>query len=191
MYTSWRPATSLSARMCLATGCKVDAAMAPDAAAEGVPIPGKHESPQRKSPSRGVFMSGKGKGSTCLERRAGARQAGALRGRLRTAGITGGDPSGARLTRRPTPCHMCHGLGEGTPRARGGSPRCGTRPARARRGCTAQRRARGPVRAFGGCPRRQRARDVIRHPGSARTSARSALYASYSGESASRFSHGS
>ena len=39
------------------------AAMAPDAAALGVPIPGKHESPQRSRPSTGVFRLGKGKGS--------------------------------------------------------------------------------------------------------------------------------
>ena len=38
------------------------AAIAPDAAAEGVPMPGKHESPQRSRPSTGVFRLGKGKG---------------------------------------------------------------------------------------------------------------------------------
>ena len=40
------------------------AAIAPLAAALVVPIPGKHESPQRNSPSMGVFKFGKGNGNT-------------------------------------------------------------------------------------------------------------------------------
>jgi len=39
------------------------AAIAPEAAALGVPMPGKHESPQRRRPSTGVFRLGKGNGS--------------------------------------------------------------------------------------------------------------------------------
>lgn len=39
------------------------AAIAPDAAADGVPIPGKQESPHRRRPSTGVFRFGNGKGS--------------------------------------------------------------------------------------------------------------------------------
>ena len=38
------------------------AAHDPEAAAEGVPMPGKHESPHLKRPSTGVFRFGKGKG---------------------------------------------------------------------------------------------------------------------------------
>jgi len=38
------------------------AQIAPDAAAEGVPIPGKQESPQRRRPSTGVFKLGNGNG---------------------------------------------------------------------------------------------------------------------------------
>ena len=42
------------------------AAIAPDAAALGVPIPGKHESPHLRRPSTGVFKFGKGKGKMLL-----------------------------------------------------------------------------------------------------------------------------
>lgn len=38
------------------------AAIAPEAAALGVPIPGKQESPHLNSPSTGVFKFGKGNG---------------------------------------------------------------------------------------------------------------------------------
>ena len=48
--------------MWFSTFVSVLAAMTPDAAADGVPMPGKHESPQRSSPSTGVFRLGKGKG---------------------------------------------------------------------------------------------------------------------------------
>jgi hypothetical protein len=51
---------------CLLTGFIVLAAIAPEAAALGVPIPGKHESPQRSRPSTGVFKLGKGKGKILL-----------------------------------------------------------------------------------------------------------------------------
>ena len=54
--------------MCEPTSVIVFAAITPDAAADGVPIPGKHESPQRSSPSTGVFRSGNGKGSRYLAR---------------------------------------------------------------------------------------------------------------------------
>jgi hypothetical protein len=40
------------------------AAIAPLAAALGVPIPGKQESPHLNNPSTGVFKLGKGKGKT-------------------------------------------------------------------------------------------------------------------------------
>jgi hypothetical protein len=54
--------------MCLPTGVIVLAAITPLAAAEGVPMPGKHESPQRSRPSTGVLRLGKGKGSRFLSR---------------------------------------------------------------------------------------------------------------------------
>ena len=38
------------------------AAITPEAAADGVPMPGKHESPHRNNPSTGVFKLGNGKG---------------------------------------------------------------------------------------------------------------------------------
>ena len=55
-------AVSSSICMWVSTLTIVFAAMTPDAAALGVPMPGKHESPQRRRPSTGVFRFGKGKG---------------------------------------------------------------------------------------------------------------------------------
>ena len=46
-----RCAVCLSSLMWSLTGWIELAAMAPDAAADGVPIPGKHESPQRRRPT--------------------------------------------------------------------------------------------------------------------------------------------
>ena len=45
------------------TVVRVLAAMTPLAAADGVPMPGKQESPQRSKPSIGVLRLGNGKGS--------------------------------------------------------------------------------------------------------------------------------
>eukprot|EP00966_Prymnesium_polylepis_P243481 5630294-Prymnesium_polylepis.1 len=61
-YMGSRSAVCLRRRICSDTGCIVLAAIAPDAAALGVPMPGKHESPQRSKPSTGVFRLGNGKG---------------------------------------------------------------------------------------------------------------------------------
>ncbi len=52
--------------MCFPTGFNVFAHIAPDAAALGVPIPGKHESPHRSKLLIGVFKFGNGKGKMFL-----------------------------------------------------------------------------------------------------------------------------
>jgi hypothetical protein len=51
---------SFNISKCFPTPFIVLAAITPEAAADGVPIPGKQESPHRSNPSTGVFKLGKG-----------------------------------------------------------------------------------------------------------------------------------
>jgi hypothetical protein len=62
LYIGSRLLASFNISMCFPTGFIVLAQMAPEAAALGVPIPGKQLSPHRRRPSTGVLKLGKGNG---------------------------------------------------------------------------------------------------------------------------------